>query len=197
MCAHQILSACTECGIAVPDEVAVIGVDNDEVLCELSNPPLTSIDPNAQEIGYEMAALLHRIIIGEDPLAGTVRIRPRGVVVRQSTEVTAIADSDTATAVHYIRKHACDGIGVEDVLRNVQLSRSTLDRRFARFVGHSPREEITRVRLQRVKELLITTDFTLVKIAELSGFEYVEYMCDLFKRTTGRTPGQFRKEPQS
>jgi LacI family transcriptional regulator len=198
--AQQVLNACGQYGIAVPDELAVIGVDNDEILCELSDPPLSSIDSNAQKIGYEGAALLHRLIEGESPPAEKVLVGPRTVVVRQSTDVLAIADSRVAAAMHFIRQRACDGILIEDVLQHLGLSRSTLERRFTELLGRSPRAEIARVQLQRVKELLRTTDFSLVKIARLAGFNYVESMYYAFKKATGQTPGQYRKqsqEPQS
>jgi LacI family transcriptional regulator len=198
--AQQALNACGQYGIAVPDEVAVIGVDNDEVLCELSDPPLSSIDSNASKIGYEGAALLHRIIEGEEPPAEEVLVRPRNVVVRRSTDVLAVTDSRVAAAMHFIREHACDGILIDDVLQHLRLPRSTLERRFTKLLGHSPRAEIARVQLQRVKELLRTTDFSLAKIARLAGFNYVESMYYAFKKATGRTPGQYRKqsqEPQS
>ena len=194
MCALQVLNACGEYGIAVPDDVAVIGVDNDEVLCELGDPPLTSVDPNARETGYQVASLLHSMISDKALPSDRAVIKPKGVVARQSTNVTAIGDTDTALAMHFIRQHACDSISTEDVIKHVQLSRSTLERRFAKFVGRSPKAEIVRVQLERVKELLSTTDLPLARIAELTGFNYVEYMCDLFKRTTGQTPGQFRQE---
>ena len=153
-CAYQVIAACGSRGIAVPDEVAVIGVDNDEVLCELSDPPLSSVDPNAQRIGYETAALLHRLILGDPPQKSPVLVQPLGVIARESTDAIAIADSQTAAAVRYIRRYACDGLQIKELLRNVEISRSTLERRFARYLGRSPRAEITRVQLRRVKELL-------------------------------------------
>ena len=194
--AQQVLNACGQYDIVVPDEVAVIGVDNDEVLCELSELPLSSIDPDAKKIGYEGASLLHRIINGEDLPLEKVLVEPRGVVVRQSTDVVAIADSQVAAAMHFIRQHACDGILIEDVLQHLRLSRSTLERRFTELLGRSPRAEINRVQLERVKELLRTTNFSLAKIARLAGFNYTESMCYAFKKTTGQTPGQYRKQPK-
>jgi LacI family transcriptional regulator len=194
--AFQVLNACGQYGVAVPDEVAVIGVDNDEVLCGLSNPPLSSIDPDAQKIGYEGAALLHRIIDGETVSSEKVLVPSCRVVVRQSTNVLAMADSRVAAAMHFIRQHACDGIVVEDVLRELRLSRSTLERRFAEMLGRSPKAEINRVQLERVKDLLRTTDFPLAKIARLAGFSYVESMYYAFKKATGQTPGQYRKQPK-
>lgn len=191
--AHQVLNACARRGIAVPDEVAVIGVDNDELLCELSDPPLSSVDLNGHAIGYEAAAILDRMINGQPPPTGHVRIRPRGVVVRQSTDVLAISDPIVARAEHFIRLHACDGIGVAKVLEYARLSRSTLERRFVKALGRSPSSEITRTRLSRVKELLCTTDFSLAKIAGLTGFQYVESMHCFFKESVGQTPSQYRK----
>ena len=194
LCAQQVLTTCGEHGIAVPEDVAVIGVDNDEVLCELCDPLLSSVDPNFQRIGYEAAALLDQMINGQELHVENTLVEPLGVLTRRSTDVLAIGDRDVAAAMHFIRQHACDGIGVENVLQQVGLSRSTLERRFASFLGHSPRVEIIRVQLQRVKELLVSTDFPLSKIARLAGFNYAESMCNLFKKTTGQSPGQYRKD---
>ncbi len=194
--AQQVLTACGEHGIAVPDEVAVVGADNDEVLCELSDPPLSSIDPNAKKMGYEAAAMLERMIEGQDPPDEKTLIKPLGVVVRQSTDVLAVADRTVAAAMHFIRQRACDGIGVEDVCRHVRISRSTLERRFTKFLGRSPKAEILRVQLQRIKQFLTETNYPLVKIAKLVGFSHVENMCNFFKSRTGRTPGRYRKESQ-
>ena len=106
----------------------------------------------------------------------------------------AVADVDTAAALHYIREHACDGIDVDDVLAHVPVSRRTLERRFATLLGHSPRDMIAGAQLEQVKRLLSMTDYQLAKIAQLTGFHYVESMCVLFKRITGQTPGQYRRE---
>ena len=190
---QQILTACGECGFAVPEEVAVIGVDNDELVCELCDPPLSSIQPNNRKTGFEAAALLDRMMKGEAATDTVTLVPSLGDVARQSTDVMAIPDADTAAAVQYIREHACDGLDVENVLRRVLLSRSTLERRFQRYLGRTPRAEINRVRLSRVKYLLESTDLPLVEIAELSGFRHVERMCTLFKTHEGRTPGQHRK----
>jgi LacI family transcriptional regulator len=191
--AQQVLNACARRGIAVPDEVAVVGADNDELLCELSNPPLSSVDLSGQKIGYEAAALLHAMINDPSTPVRHIRIKPRGVVVRQSTDVLAIPDPTVARAEHFIRLHACDGIGVNEVFTHVRLSRRTLERRFIKVLGRPPGDEITRVRLGRVKELLRTTDFSLPKIAELTGFQYVETLHYFFKQNTGQTPGHYRR----
>lgn len=114
--AHQIVMACGENHIAVPDAVAVIGVDNDEMVCELCQPPLSSIELNPQKVGAEAALLLDRMIDGEPAPAQATLVEPRRVVARQSTDVVAVADADVAAALHFIREHACLGIRVEEVL---------------------------------------------------------------------------------
>jgi LacI family transcriptional regulator len=191
--AQQVLNACARSGIAVPDEVAVIGADNDTVLCELSDPPLSSVNLNGEQIGYQAAALLDQMINDRRCPVRHIRIQPTGVVVRQSTDVLAIPDPAVMQAEHFIRLHACDGIGVDDVLKGSRLLRRTLERRFTKALGRSPGDEIARIRLSRIKELLRTTEFSLPKIAELTGFQYVETMHYFFKQKSGQTPGQYRK----
>jgi LacI family transcriptional regulator len=191
--AQQVLNACGACGLAVPDDVAVLGADNDEVLCGLSDPPLSSIDPDARRMGREAAALLARMIEGEPPPRAKILIEPVGVVTRRSTDVLAIADRTVAAAVQYIRDRATEGLGVEEVLRRVRLSRSTLERRFAKYLGRSPKAEILRVQLQQVRQFLAETDYPLNKVARLAGFGHVENMCNLFKRRFGVTPGRYRQ----
>jgi LacI family transcriptional regulator len=191
---QQVLNACRAIGVAVPDEVAVIGVDNDEVLCDLSDPPLTSVVPNTERIGYEAAALLNRMMAGARAPKHPIFIEPAGIVTRRSTEVLAIEDRHIAAAIRFIREHASEGIDVSDVLRAVPLSRSTLERRFARALGRSPKDEILRVRLNRAKQLLAQTDFSLAMVAEKVGFEHTEYLSVIFKKKTGLTPGQFRAQ---
>jgi LacI family transcriptional regulator len=192
--AQQVLNACARCGIAVPDEVAVIGVDNDDVLCEMSDPPLSSVALNGQKIGYEAAALLDGMVNGRPPSSRHISVAPLDVIARQSTDVLAISDPIVARAKHFIRLHACEGIGVERILTEMSLSRRALERRFQKATGRSPGDEIARVRLSRIKELLSTTDFSLWKIAGLTGFQYIETMHYFFKENAGLTPGQYRKK---
>jgi len=191
---QQVLNACRAVGVPVPDAVAVIGVDNDEVLCDLSDPPLSSVVPNAEEIGYEAAALLDRMMSGKQPRAHSIVIQPSDIVTRRSTEVLAIEDCTIASAVRFIREHACEAIDVRDVLKAVPLSRSTLERRFAKTLRRSPKEEILRMRLHRAKQLLAETDFSLALVAEKVGIEYPEYLSVIFKKKTGLTPSQFRSQ---
>jgi LacI family transcriptional regulator len=194
---QQVLDACRNATLAVPDEVAVVGVDNDELLCELAAPPLSSVIPNTHRTGYEAAALLDRMMEGKKVAAKSHLIAPLGVAARQSTDVLAIDDREVAGAVRFIREHACEGLNVADLMRVVSLSRRVLEQRFQRLLSRTPHEEILHVKLNRVQRLLAETDLPLYLIAERTGFEHVEYLSVVFKRELGKTPRQFRTEAQS
>lgn len=193
---QQLLNACRACGTAVPDEAAVIGVDNDRLLCELSDPPLSSVEADAPRIGFEAASLLDELMRGGRPPKAPRLIPPQRVVTRQSTDVLAVDDPDVALAVRFIRENACRGITVEDLMREVPLTQTVLKRRFEKYLGHSPKAEIIRVRLAQVKQLLCETDLSLDAIARRTGFEHPEYLSALFKEKTGQTPGQYRRDGQ-
>ena len=194
---QHVLDLCSKNGILVPEEAAVIAVGNDDVPCEMCDPTLSSVEPNTRKMGYEAAKLLHRQFAGESNLPEITLIEPLGVVLRQSTDAFSITDSQITAALYFIRRHAAEGIGVRDVLKQVQLSRSTLERRFMKLVGRSPKEEITRLQIKRVQQLLTRTNYGLDEIARLSGFNYVAYMCKVFKDKTGMTPGKYRKDTLS
>jgi LacI family transcriptional regulator len=189
---HHVLDACAYGDLLVPEEVAVLGVDNDELLCGLCTPPLSSIIPDAERIGYEAAQSLDRLMRGEESTPDTIEISPLGIVVRQSTDISAIANPDMARALQFIREHACDGTTVEAVVEHLAVSRSWLERTFRTYLGRSPQAEIRRVQISRCKELMRMTDMPLDRIAYLTGFKHPEYMRVVFKRETGETPGQFR-----
>ncbi len=191
---REVLEACRQTGLAVPDEVAVLGVDNDELLCELATPPLSSVIPNTRRAGYEAAALLDRLMTGGKVLPEPHLIPPLGVAARQSTDVLALDDREVVRAVQFIRSHACEGINVADVLNAVKISRRVLEQRFRKLLGRSPHEEILHLRLSRVQQLLADTDLPLYTIAERTGFEHVEYLSVAFKRETGLTPRAFRNQ---
>jgi LacI family transcriptional regulator len=177
----------------VPEAVAVIGVDDDQQLCELSIPPLTSIDEMPSRIGYEAAAMLERMMDGASPPKGPVLVAPRAVVARLSTDALATDDEVVAWAAHFISRHATEGIHVKDVVAQVPVSRVTLALRFKQVFGRTIREEILRVQLGQVKELLATTNLPIKQVARRAGFHYVEYMARLFRRHVGETPGTYRK----
>lgn len=190
---QQVLDACRRHGIAVPDEVAVVGVDNDDLLCELSHPPLTSVIPNTARTGYEAAKLLDQLMRNQPGDAEHPHlIPPLGIATRQSTDTLAIEDRQLAKAVKFIRDRACEGINVADVLREVPQARRVLESHFKKTLGRTPHQEIIRVRLERVKRLLSETELTLDAIAERVGFSHVEYLSVAFKREVGMPPSKYR-----
>ena len=191
-----LLDACRRVGVLVPDEVAVIGVDNDEYLCEMSIPPLSSVDVNPERIGYEAAALLDRMMAGDETPPEYTTVPPRAVVTRQSTDVLATDDREVARAVAFIRQHACDPIQVSDVLWHVSLSRAGLEPRFKRGLGRTIYQEIQRVRVEQAKELLSLTDLPLKQIARRTGFKYPQYLARVFRQATGQPPAQYRRQTQ-
>jgi LacI family transcriptional regulator len=188
----HVLDVSARAGILVPEEMAVIGVDNEEILCELCNPPLSSVEPDAEQIGYRAAELLDNLMNGRAIAEKHVRIPPVRTVTRRSSESLAIEDRAIAMAMRFISERALLGCTVDDVLRKVNVSRTTLERRFRQLLNRSPQAEIRAVQLNRVRELLTGTDFTLEHIAGLCGYEHSEYMSVMFKRVCGLTPGQYR-----
>lgn len=192
--AQNVLDACRRAGIAVPDEVAVIGSDNDEAICRLTDPSLSSVADNPGKIGYEAAGLLDQLMAGHTAPPRPLLIPPRGIATRRSTDMIVIEDKLVTRALRFIREHACEPIDVNTVVRTIPLSRSALYRRFRKAVGQSPHEQILRVRLDRVKQLLTQTSLSVARVAALAGFQHPEYMAAAFKRETGMTPGGYRAQ---
>ena len=190
--AQQVLEACQSRDWKVPDEIAVLGVDNDEVLCELCSPPLSSVQPNARRTGYEAAAMLARMMRGEHPGPQTRFVEPVRVVERQSTDVVSVADERVAQALRFIREHVGDGIDVSDVLQAVPMSRTLLERKFKLALGHSPHRQIVQQRIERAKHLLVESEVSIAVVAELAGFADASYLSVAFRRETGESPYGYR-----
>jgi LacI family transcriptional regulator len=193
--ALNLLDACRLGRIDVPDTVAIIGVDNDESLCRLVKPELSSVVPDPRRVGYEAARLLDELISGKRLKGDAPRILigPRDVIGRLSTQGTAVADEIIAKALRSIREHAADGVNAEQILRQTGLSRRAFYQRFQSLVGRTPHEEISRVRLGRVKRLLQETSLSLEKVAELTGYCSAAHMSVAFRRESGMPPGEFRR----
>jgi LacI family transcriptional regulator len=190
----QLLAACRVAGIAVPEQVAVVGVGADEIACELAVPPLSSVILNAWTMGYESARLLDALMRGKPASSSNVLIPPLNIATRQSTDVMAIADPIVAKAMQFIRERACDGINVEDVLGYLSISRTALQDRFRKTLRRSIHDVLMEARIARVKEFLVETGLSLEDIAERTGFAYPEYMSSTFKQRTGWTPARYRRE---
>lgn len=189
---RQALDACRRAGIAVPDEVAVLGVDDDDLLCGLSTPPLSSVIPDSRGAGRLAAVLLERLMRREPLETDEWLLPPLGIVTRQSSDVLAIDDPLVVAAVRFIRDRACTGIKVQDLVRELGSSRRILDERFVARVGHTPHEEIARQQFRRVEQLLAETDLPLATIAERCGFRHAEYMTVAFTRRHGMPPSRWR-----
>jgi LacI family transcriptional regulator len=191
---RQLLDACRSAGVRVPDDVAVIGVDNDPVTCELADPPLSSVEPDTHRTGYLAAELLDRMMHGEKIKQGEYAISPVGITARRSTDALAINDPIVSAAVRFIRSHACEGINVDHVIQDVAVSRRILEQRFRNLVGRTVHQEILRCRVERVKELLATTDLPLKTIAGHIGVCHAEYVNVIFRRLTQQSPSAYRRE---
>ena len=189
---QHVLEACRSAKLSVPDHVAVIGVDNDQVICDFCQPPLSSVIPAAERIGFEAATLLDRLMRGEKPENTKLLIPPLGVAARHSTDVMAIDDAEVVAALKIIRQRACLGLNVTDILKEIPIARSSLERRFRKAIGRSPQGEIRDVQMKRARQLLSETDLSLAQIASLTGFKHSEYFSVVFKREAGQTPGQYR-----
>jgi LacI family transcriptional regulator len=191
--ARHVLEACRTVGARVPEEVAVIGVDNNELLCDLTDPPLTSIEQGARAIGLQAAELLQRLMDGRKSPRLATLVPPERVVVRGSTDVLAIGDADVAAAVRFIRTHGCEHIRVADVLAAVAVSRSTLEARFRAILGRTIHDEIQQTMLARARQLIVEEDLTLKEVASKAGFAHVQHLSNCFRRQFGCTPGEFRR----
>ena len=193
-CARLAIAACQVAGLDVPEEVAVLGVDNDELVCLTCSPLLSSIDMGSERIGHAAAALLHRLMAGKAPPSRAVLVPPVGVVRRQSTDVLAIEDADVASAVRYIREHYSERINVSDVLQAVPISRRVLEVRFRKLLGRPPAAEIRRMRVARAKQLLAETDLEVGTVADRCGFRTIDRLGLVFRKLTGQTPSGYRRK---
>lgn len=192
--ARHVLEAARVAAIRVPDDLAVIGVDNDETLCELSTPSISSVALDTDTIGFQGAAMLDRLMKGRRVPRRALLVPPLGVIARRSTDLLAMADPAVVDAVRFMDANIGRPIRIADVLAAARLSRKTLEVRFRRALGRTPHEELQRRRLERVKTLLQQTDWPLKQIARAAGFTYVEHLHLIFRRETGLTPSAFRAQ---
>ena len=191
-----VLDAARRAGIAVPEELAVVGAENDNMLCETASPPLSSVRLRGQAVGYDAARLLDEWMTKKRlPKPGEQHLHsPGDIVTRQSSDIVAVEDPRIAAALRFIRQNATQPLDVACVAREVSLSRSVLERRMKALIGRSPGEEIARLRFAAVEKLLLQTDLTLDAIAAKCGFTHPQYMAEAFRKRTGLTPGTFRRK---
>ncbi|HWB52816.1 MAG TPA: substrate-binding domain-containing protein [Tepidisphaeraceae bacterium] len=189
----ELLQAARESGLHVPEDVAILGVDNEELLCEIAHPPLSSIRIGGEQMGRLAVSLLDDLLHRKKAAQEISRVPPMEIVTRQSTDVLAVDDPDVALALRHIRQHAVEGLSVKQLLDTVPVNRRTLERRFVSVLGHTPLEEIRRVRLDRAKTLL-QTDLPIYEVARRSGFATPEYLATSFVQAKGITPTAYRRQ---
>jgi len=191
--AQHVTEACKIAGLHVPHDVAVLGVDNDDLVCDLTNPQLSSIAVNNKRAGYEVAELLDKLMTGKKVTKGRIVARPTHVVTRQSTDIFAIEDTEVAKAARFIHEHAKEPIHVDLVVNAVALSRRVLEYRFRKTLGRSVLSEIRRVRVDQVARLLTETNLSVKEITEALHFPGIEHIARYFKQEKGLTLLQYRK----
>jgi LacI family transcriptional regulator len=196
MAAHDLAAACFQAGIGVPDRVAILGVNNDDLLCDSAWPPLSSVEVDFVRVGFLAGQMLEMLLSGEtiSKKNRVVRVAPKGVVRRQSTDVLAVKDAFLADAIRYIRNHACDPCTVRDVLKHVPVGRRWLERHLIETLGRTPHDEIIRVRLATAQRLLQHPEESIPHVADICGFSAVPNMTRTFQQVLGTTPGAFRRK---
>lgn len=192
--ARQVLGACIRRSVNVPQEAAIIGVDNDELLCELAEVPLSSIDPNGRRIGFEAAAALERLMKHEPLEHKLSHVQPAGLIIRSSSDVIAVSDEQVALAMRYMQAHACDPMRVRDMLGALEVSRRTLEKRFRSIVGRTLHEEIRRLQFERARKLLSESDLRIPDVATRCGFKDPKRFTTLFRAEFGSPPITFRRQ---
>lgn len=194
---ERVLTACRWAGLTVPQQVAVLGIGNDELMCEVCWPGLSSISLPTSRLGFEAATMLDRAMAGETVPQPHRKLQPVGVVVRASTDVVAVDDGFVKSAIQYIRVHARDFIGVEDVALALGVSRSTLDRRFAEALGRSVHQELVRVRMQLARTMLGDRSLGMAEVARGCGYATPASFSRAFRQHAGRWPTEYRDEIQA
>ncbi len=191
--AYQVVALCKELGLSVPKDVAVMGVDNDRLLCGFSNPMLTSVDPNARQIGWEGAELLSAMMLNRRSKVRHVLVPPLRIVERASTETDPVEPQWLSAALRFIREAIPSGINAEDVIRHVGLSHTHVERAFVRVLGNTVHQEIARLRMREACRLLAETQVPAAEVSKLTGFSSPQYFNRLFGKQFGMTPVEYRK----
>ncbi len=191
---QHVLEACKIANLHVPEQIAIIGTDNDELLCELSNPTLSSVAFNLEKAGYEAARLLDELMDGKPMEGQKIVAQPTSVITRQSTDILAIEDTDVAAAIRYIREHARSMIQVQDVVDATTISRRSLEQRFRKALNRSILDEVKRVHMDQIERMLVETNFSIKKICLSLGHNSVDNISRYFKQYTGLSPSEYRKK---
>ena len=194
--AYQVAEACLDLGLGVPEEVAILGVDNDVLLCESTPLPLSSVDPGFRRIGFEAARLMDRLLAGEAAPEEPIVLEPVGVVTRRSSETIPIEDQEFARALALLRQRACEPVSVDQVVREVRVNRRWLERRCREVLGRTPHDEIVRVQMEKARELLAKSRGKIEQVARQCGYAHSENFYRTFRKEMGMTPASYRRKFQ-
>jgi len=187
-----LLTSALEAGFRVPEQVAILGADNTELICEFATVPMSSVDCNLFQLGYESATLLDKLMNGCPRPRKTIEVSPKSVVLRHSTDFLAVRNPHVLAVLEYIKKHFGRGITVEELARQISISRSVLYRLFIEEVGHSMVEELGRVRINHAKNLLSTTTIKINEITTRCGFSGNISFSRAFHNAVGMSPSEYR-----
>jgi LacI family transcriptional regulator len=194
--ARELATACTDASILVPDEVGIVGVNNDDFLCQLSKPTLSSVDIGPQRLGFESARLLDQIIHGKKANRKPILLSPMRVVVRDSSDTVAADSEHVMSAVRYIHDHLAEGVSVKELVQHLPMSRRTLELEFRRHLNRTVHEEIVRAQLHRAACLLEDSNLPISAVATQCGFKRQSRLSILFKEKTSQTPLEYRRVRQ-
>ena len=195
--ASEVLLVCRQNDVSVPNEVAVLGIDDDPWFCGYLSPTLSSIDSNGFQIGWEGAALLADLLKGRPHPVEPIVVPPLHVTIRQSTDAVAAPDPDFSAALRFLRRSDTLCLSVAELVQHVGLSQKTLERRFRRYLGRTPEQEIMRLRIERSKVLLRETSFSVESLGFKTGFSSQGHFIQTFKRAVGMTPGFYRLQAEN
>jgi len=191
--ARRLADMCHQLKLRVPEDVALLGIDNDELECLLASPPLSSVVNPAEKIGFEAARMLDELMSGRQLTEKVLSVPPTHIVTRESTDIVAVADPDVSAAVKFIAAHTAENIGVAEVVARLAMARRGLERRFRKLLGRSIHEEIQRVRMDRARYLLAETDLAMRAVAIQSGFSTPQRLAAVFRQITGEPPMAYRQ----
>jgi LacI family transcriptional regulator len=191
---QHILEVCKLIGLKIPDDVAVIGVDNDPMICEIGDPPLTSIALNVESAGYETARLLDALLSGERMKGQQIIVSPTHIAQRQSTDILAVNDPDLLTAMRFIKENAKNKINVDQIVKATKVSRRVLEQKFKKIIRKPIYAELKHVRIGMISKILVETDMQISEIISLFNFTDNEHISRYFKKEKGVGLNQFRKQ---
>jgi LacI family transcriptional regulator len=192
--ATHVIESCNLAGIRVPDEIAILGVDNDEVVCNMANPPLSSIYLDVENAGYKVAELLEKMILSKSNDFPDIIVESPSIISRQSTDIFAVSDPEVLKALRFIRENIFRKIQVSDVVKNSHLSRRAIEKRFISVIGRSIYQEILFRKTEKAVQLLLKTRYTIFDIATQCGFDDDKNFARIFRKIHSVSPLQFRKQ---